>query len=70
MSCESISVFFPAYNDGKTIGGLVEKSLSLLPRLTGDYEVIVINDGSSDETGAVLEQLRSAHPAHVKIVTH
>lgn len=70
MSRESISVFFPAYNDGKTIGGLVEKALSLLPRLTDDYEVIVINDGSADETAAVLEQLRVAHPAHVKIVTH
>jgi glycosyltransferase involved in cell wall biosynthesis len=70
MSRESISAFFPAYNDGKTIGGLVEKMLSLLPRLTDDYEIIVINDGSADDTAAVLEALRSANPAHVKVVTH
>lgn len=70
MSRDSISVFFPAYNDGKTIGGLVEKMLVLLPKLADDYEVIVINDGSADETGAVLESLRAAHPGHIRIVTH
>lgn len=70
MSRESISAFFPAYNDGKTIGGLVSKTLAMLPRLTGDYEVIVIDDGSSDETAQVLEQLRAANPGHVRIITH
>ncbi len=70
MSRESISAFFPAYNDGKTIGGLVEKTLALLPALTGDFEVIVINDGSSDDTAQVLEKLQAAHPDHVRIITH
>jgi glycosyltransferase involved in cell wall biosynthesis len=70
MSRESISAFFPAYNDGKTIGGLVRKTLALLPRLTDDYEVIVINDGSADETAEVLAGLAAEFPAHVRIVTH
>lgn len=70
MSRESISAFFPAYNDGKTIGGLVRKTLELLPRLTDDFEVIVINDGSADETGAVLAALADEFPDHVRIVTH
>jgi len=70
MRRESISAFFPAYNDGKTIGGLVEKTLALLPALTDDYEVIVINDGSSDDTAEVLERVRAANPDRVRIVTH
>ena len=70
MSRESISAFFPAYNDEKTIGGLVEKTLALLPALTDDYEVIVINDGSSDDTAEVLERVRAANPDRVRIVTH
>jgi len=70
MRRESISAFFPAYNDGKTIGGMVRKTLALLPRLTDDYEVIVINDGSADETAEVLAGLAAEFPAHVRIVTH
>ena len=70
MSRESISAFFPAYNDGKTIGGLVEKTLALLPGIADDFEVIVINDGSFDDTAQVLERLRAANPDRVRIVTH
>ncbi len=70
MVSESISVFFPAYNDGKTIGGLVRKALALLPKLTADYEVIVINDGSADDTAAVLDALQAEFPRHLRVVTH
>src|SRR5215212_5009254 len=70
MNRESISAFFPAYNDGKTIGRLVEKTLVLLPSIADDFEVIVINDGSSDETAQVLQQLQAAHPEHVRVITH
>ena len=56
---DSISVFFPAYNDEHTIGELVRKTLAFLPKHFEDYEVIAVNDGSSDGTGAILEQLRS-----------
>lgn len=70
MIRESISVFFPAYNDAPTIGGLVQKTMSLLPTITNDYEVIVINDGSSDDTGRVLESLRTEYPDHLRVVTH
>jgi len=70
MSRESISAFFPAYNDGKTIGGLVEKTLALLPALADDFEVIVINDGSSDETAKVLQALQKKHPESLRVITH
>jgi glycosyltransferase involved in cell wall biosynthesis len=53
----SISVFFPAYNDEKTIGSLVRTAAALLPGLTDDYEIVVVNDGSSDGTARVLDEL-------------
>ena len=65
----SVSVFFPAYNDAHSIGKLVEDVLGILPELTGTYEVIVVNDGSTDETREVLEQLKSKYEA-VRIVEH
>jgi glycosyltransferase involved in cell wall biosynthesis len=64
-----ISVFFPAYNDEDSIGKLIREALAILPRLTADYEVIVVNDGSSDGTAAVLDELARAHP-NVRVVHH
>jgi len=64
-----ISVFFPAFNDAHSIGKLVEDALEVLPELADDYEVIVVNDGSADETRDVLEALKSKYEA-VRIVEH
>lgn len=64
-----ISVFFPAYNDAHSIGKLVEDALEILPGLTDDYEVIVVNDGSRDETANVLSALRTKHK-NLRVVEH
>ena len=65
----SISVFFPAYNDGGTIPSMVLTALMTLRDLTDDYEVIVVNDGSADYTGQVLDEL-AGHFDHVRIIHH
>ncbi len=56
-SLTSLSVFFPAYNDEKTIGKLVEDAFDILPKIANNFEVIVVNDGSSDKTSDVLKNL-------------
>lgn len=68
-SARSISVFFPAFNDEKSIALLVWNALTVLPTLTGDYEVIVVNDGSTDNTAAVLREIERLSP-HVKVLHH
>ena len=65
----SISCFFPAFNDESTIAGLVERALAVLPELADDYEVIVVNDGSTDSTAAVLDELARTRPC-VRVVHH
>ena len=65
----SISVFFPAYNDQDSIAVMVNKTLAILPQFADDYEVIVVNDGSSDGTAAVLDELARKHSA-VRVVHH
>ena len=55
----SVSVFFPAYNDAGTIASLVIRALKVAETLTPDYEVIVVNDGSKDETVSALPQIDS-----------
>jgi glycosyltransferase involved in cell wall biosynthesis len=65
----SISAFFPCYNDAKTIGDLVLQADGALRALTDDHEIIVVNDGSRDESAAVLAAL-SERVERLRVVTH
>ena len=64
-----ISVFFPAFNDAGTIASMVLAALRTCAQLTDDYEVIVVNDGSTDYTAEVLEDIASKYE-RVLVVTH
>ncbi len=64
-----LSVFFPAYNDSGTIASLVIAALHAARRLTPDFEVIVVNDGSADATAEILDELARTYP-EVKVVHH
>ena len=66
---ESLSVMFPAYNDAHTIGSLVDWSAKILARVASDYEIIVVNDGSPDQTVAVLADRQQKYP-FLRVVTH
>ena len=64
-----LTVFFPAYNDSGTIASLVITALRTARRLTADYEIIVVNDGSADGTAGILEELARVFP-QVRIAQH
>jgi glycosyltransferase involved in cell wall biosynthesis len=64
-----LSVFFPAYNDSGTIASLVISALKTAERLTPDFEVIVVNDGSADRTAEIAEELARTYP-QVRVVHH
>src|SRR3954464_13142039 len=66
-----LSIFFPAYNDSGTIASLVIAARQTASRLTNNFEVIVVNDGSADATAQIVDELewtytevKVVHPAH------
>jgi len=66
---ESISAFFPCYNDEATIASMVNAASKTLEQVGADGEVIVINDGSTDGSQEALEDLADSLPA-LRIVVH
>jgi glycosyltransferase involved in cell wall biosynthesis len=58
----SVSAIFPCYNDEPTIGGLIDDVHAALCPLVGEVEVIVVNDGSADGSGALLDRLAADRP--------
>src|SRR5215510_11734801 len=64
-----LSIFFPAYNDSGTIASMVIRAVQAAEALTPDYEVIVVNDGSSDATAEVADELARTYP-HVRVIHH
>jgi glycosyltransferase involved in cell wall biosynthesis len=64
-----LSVFFPAYNDSGTIASMVIRAVQAATELTPDYEVIVVNDGSSDATPEIVDELARTYP-RVRVVHH
>jgi len=65
----SITVFFPCYNDAKTIGKLVRDSFKLLRKISKDYEVIVVDDGSTDSSREILKSLAKRYK-RLRLVFH
>ena len=64
-----LSIFFPAYNDSGTIASLVIAARQAASRLTPDFEIIVVNDGSSDRTQEIADELARTYP-EVRVVHH
>ncbi len=69
MRLPGLSVFLPSHNEEGNVERVVKALCAELPKVADAYEVIVVNDGSRDRTGAIADQLAAADP-HVKVVHH
>jgi glycosyltransferase involved in cell wall biosynthesis len=65
----SLSIFFPAYNDAGTIASLAIIAHMTARQVADDYEVIVVDDGSPDHTGELLDEMARSF-AWLKVVHH
>jgi glycosyltransferase involved in cell wall biosynthesis len=64
-----LSFFFPALNEEDNVAPIVEEALTVLPRFADDLEITVVDDGSSDRTGAIADELATKDP-RVRVIHH
>jgi glycosyltransferase involved in cell wall biosynthesis len=64
-----ISLFFPVYNDESTVRVVAHRALELLEEVAGSFEIIIVNDGSPDASGAIADQLAVEHEK-ITVVHH
>jgi glycosyltransferase involved in cell wall biosynthesis len=65
----SLSLVLPAHNEAENIEIVVRQALKILPSFTDDFEVIVVNDGSRDATGDIINRL-AAEDDRVRAIHH
>jgi glycosyltransferase involved in cell wall biosynthesis len=65
----SLSVVMPAHNEEVAIAETVQSAVAAVSQWTPDFEIIVVNDGSRDRTGAILEEIASTTPS-VRVIHH
>jgi glycosyltransferase involved in cell wall biosynthesis len=65
----SLSVFYPCHNEVDNIRRVVERALEVLPTVAEQFEAIIVNDGSTDGTRELADQLAAQYP-QVRAVHH
>jgi glycosyltransferase involved in cell wall biosynthesis len=69
MQDRKLSLVLPAHNEAENIEAVVNRALEVLPRVVREVEILVVNDGSQDETGAIIDRLAVEHP-EVQAIHH
>lgn len=66
---KSLSVFFPAYNEGFQIEDTVKKAEKILEKISDKWEIIIVNDGSKDNTLEIAKEL-SDGDKRIRLINH
>jgi glycosyltransferase involved in cell wall biosynthesis len=69
LKTQSLSVFFPCYNEVDNIERVVKQAIAVLKETGADYELVIVDDGSRDGTGQVADKI-AAENESVKVVHH
>lgn len=66
---KELSLFFPAYNEEGNIKETVEKAVPVLKAVSEKYEILIVDDGSKDNTGKISDELAKKY-SYVRVIHH
>jgi glycosyltransferase involved in cell wall biosynthesis len=64
-----VSLFFPVYKDERTVRTVAERAIALLEEIASRYEVIIVDDASPDNSGALADELARQYP-QIRVIHH
>lgn len=71
MKKKLLSVIIPAYNEEKTIVETIKETIKTIKNIKSlDFELIIVDDGSIDNTYAVAKEIADQSAYNIKVVSH
>ncbi len=64
-----LTIFFPFWNEGKNIERVVEKAIPVAEKVADRWEIIMVDDGSSDDTAQIAKKLEARND-NLKLISH
>jgi len=66
----SLSLVIPAHNESANMESVLTRCLATLPAMSSDYEIVLVDDGSTDDTVAVAKRTMGAGASRLTVVRH
>lgn len=68
-SAVSITVFFPCYNEQDNVARVTQSAVDVLEGMGADYEIVIVDDGSVDDTGRIADEIAGAND-RIRVIHH
>ncbi|MBX3061777.1 MAG: glycosyltransferase family 2 protein [Anaerolineae bacterium] len=69
ISTKSVTLFYPVYNEREAITPMTLKALEVMKTITEDFEILIIDDGSSDGSAEIADELAQRDP-RIRVIHH